>query len=214
MKHKILELSMDAMVGEDLDYLAQKPNFSRIFRDSARVGSVTTIFPSITYPAHAGMMTGCRPGKTGIYTNFRLNVNPPKAYKDWHMEASAIQTEDFFAAAKRAGMTTAAVYWPITGNNPNIDWEINELFFYQNEDPETLFRKYGANDEAIAVVKENLAGYLRGGEKHSLRLVFRFLHHRLYVQPHPQRSAGLSDRAQLHPRQHPAPPRRLPRDGE
>ena len=156
MKHKILELSMDAMVGEDLEYLANKPNFSRIFKDSARVGSVTTIFPSITYPAHASMMTGCRPGKTGIYTNFRLNVNPPKAYKDWHLEASAIQAEDFFAAAKRAGRTTAAVYWPITGNNPNIDWEINELFFYQNEDRETLFRKYGANDEAIAVVKENL----------------------------------------------------------
>ncbi len=164
MKHKIFELSMDAMVCEDLEYLANKPNFSRIFKDSARVGSVTTIYPSITYPAHCSMMTGCRPGKTGIYTNFHMHVNPP-AVNDWHLESSEIQVEDYFAAAKRAGMTTAAVYWPITGNNPNIDWLLNELFFYQDEDPETHFRKYGANDEAIAVVMENIGLFPRGKKK-------------------------------------------------
>ena len=147
---------MDAMVCEDLDYLAGKPNFSRIFKDSARAGSMETIFPSITYPAHVSMMTGCRPGKTGIYTNYHLKVNPPKGDKDWHLLSSEILVEDFFAAAKRAGRTTASVYWPVTGNNPNVDWDINELFFYQNEDRETTFREYGANDEAIAVVKENL----------------------------------------------------------
>ena len=174
MKHKVFVLSMDAMVGEDLTYLAGKPHFSRLFKDSARVGRVTTIFPSITYPAHVSMMTGCRPGKTGIYTNYLIQVNKPKKDVPWHLDACEVKVEDYFAAAKRAGRTTAAVFWPVTGNNPNIDWEINELFFYLDEDMEEHFRKYGANDEAMAVVRENIRRfpkakeynprYMRGGK--------------------------------------------------
>ncbi len=164
MKHKVFVLSMDAMVGEDLAYLADKPNFSRIFKDSARAGKAVTIFPSITYPAHVSMMTGCRPGKTGIYTNYLVGKKKIPGDVPWHLEASEIKVEDYFAAAKRAGRTTAAVYWPVTGNNPNVDWEINELFFYLNEDMEAHFRKYGANDEAIAVVKENITRFPKAKE--------------------------------------------------
>ena len=163
MKHKVFVLSMDAMVGEDLEYLANKPHFARIFKNSARVGKVTTIFPSITYPAHVSMMTGCRPGKTGIYTNYRVGAKKTKDVP-WHLDAGAIKAENYFAAAKRAGLTTAAVYWPVTGNDPHVDWEINELFFYLNEDIEEHFRKYGANDEAMAVVHENLFRFPKAKE--------------------------------------------------
>ena len=152
---KFVILSVDAMVGEDALYLMEKPNFSRLFAKGACAGSVRTVYPSVTYPVHASIMTGCRPGKTGIYANFRDNLNPPP-HPDWHLDRDAIRVETWFDAAKRAGLTTASVYWPTTGNDPHIDWEINELFFYENEDPETLFRANGANDEAIAVVKENL----------------------------------------------------------
>ena len=164
MKHKVFVLSMDAMVGEDLDYLANKPNFARIFKNSARVGRVTTIFPSITYPAHVSMMTGCRPGKTGIYTNYVVGKKKVPGDVPWHLDASEVKVEDYFAAAKRAGRSTAAVYWPVTGNNPNVDYEINELFFYLNEDMEAHFRKYGANDEAMAVVRENIARFPKAAE--------------------------------------------------
>jgi len=155
---------MDAMVGEDLDYLASKPNFSRIFKNSARVGRVTTIFPSITYPAHVSMMTGCRPGKTGIYTNYVVGKKKIPGDVPWHLDADEIRVEDYFAAARRAGRSTAAVYWPVTGNNPNIDLEINELFFYLNEEIEPRFRQYGANDEAMAVIRENLFRFPKAKE--------------------------------------------------
>ena len=162
MKKKIIVLSMDAMVTEDLAYLQQKPHFSRIFEHAATVGHVETIFPSITYPAHVSMMTGCRPGKTGVYTNFRHNVNPP-GYPDWIINASEVSVENIFAAAKRAGLSTASVYWPVTGNDPNIDWNINELFFYLGEEIEPHFREYGANDEAIEVILENLDRWPKPG---------------------------------------------------
>lgn len=154
MKKKIFVLSMDAMVGEDLAYLRNKPNFSRLFARCAQVERMRTVYPSITYPAHMSMMTGCRPGKHGIVTNteFRTTLGEPVP---WHLYSSALKVEDVFAAAKRAGCTTASVYWPICGNNPNIDWLINEFFFYENEDLESTFAGFGANEETLEVVREN-----------------------------------------------------------
>ena len=158
MKPRIFAYSIDAMVGEDVEYLLSKPgsNFSRIFRDASRVKRMTTVFPSSTYPAHVSIMTGCRPGKSGLCFNTVPHVNGI-GYPDWFLDSKDVKAEDFFSAAKRAGMTTGAVYWPVTGNNPNIDYEINELFFYLHEEIEPHFREYGANDEAIEVIRENLS---------------------------------------------------------
>lgn len=158
MKQKVIVLSMDAMVGEDVEYLKGKPNFSRLFKKSAQVGKMCTIYPSITYPAHVSIMTGCRAGKHGVFTNgeFKTTGGSTK----WHLDTSCVQVEDIFAAAKRAGCTTAAVYWPVTGNNPNIDYLINEYFFPDPaEDIEAGYVKFGANEETLQVIRENMHRY-------------------------------------------------------
>lgn len=158
MKQKVIVLSMDAMVGEDVEYLKSKPNFSRLFAGCAQVGKVCTIYPSITYPAHVSIMTGCRAGKHGVFTNgeFKTTGGSTK----WHLESSCVKVPDVFAAVKRAGGTTAAVYWPITGNNPNIDYLINEYFFPDPaEDVEAGYAKFGANEETLQVVRENMHRY-------------------------------------------------------
>jgi len=154
MSEKLIVLSMDAMVSEDIAYLKTKPNFSRLFEKCAQVEKMCTIYPSITYPAHVSMMTGCRPGKHGIFNN--THFMSEKNYPDWYLYHSDIKVENVFAAAKRAGKTTAAVYWPITGNDPNIDYEINEFFFYNNEPVEETFASFGANEETLAVIRENM----------------------------------------------------------
>ncbi|MFC2821889.1 MAG: alkaline phosphatase family protein [Spirochaetales bacterium] len=160
MKHKLFVLSMDAMVGEDIEYLKTKPNFSRLMRHCAQVEKVQTIYPSITYPAHVSMITGCRAGKHGIFNNTHFRTS--KGYPAWHLYSSEIKVEDLFAAAKRAGCTTASVYWPVTGFNPNVDYLIDEYFFYdpaESETPEKIFdgyRKLGANEDTILALKDNM----------------------------------------------------------
>jgi len=157
MSEKLIVLSMDAMVSEDLAYLKTKPNYARLFEKCAQVEKMCTIYPSVTYPAHASMMTGCRPGKHGIYTNGHFKTGLGRTL--WHLESDELQVEDIFAAAKRQGKTTASVYWPITGNNPNIDYLLNEFFFYDNEPIEESFAGFGANEEALQAVRENLHRY-------------------------------------------------------
>lgn len=155
MKEKLMVLSMDAMVREDVAYLMEKPNFKRLFAKSAQVEHLRSVFPAITYPCHTTLMTGCLPGKHGVYNNY-----PFKDFEDgkvhWYLDSKVIRVEDIFAAAKRAGCTTASVYWPICGNNPNIDWILNEyFFFYKEEDTLEGFRKCGANEDVLKIVEKN-----------------------------------------------------------
>lgn len=155
MKQKFFVLSMDAMVREDVEYMMTKPNFRRIMEKRAEVDKVRSVFPSLTYPAHTTLMTGCNPGKHGIYNNVPFKDYDDKK-KHWYRFFKSVRVEDLFAAAKRAGLTTASVYWPITGRNPNIDYIINEyFFFYPEEDTIEAFRNMGANDAAIRAIDEN-----------------------------------------------------------
>ncbi len=156
MKKKLVVLSVDAMVWEDVEYLRQKPNFQRLLRNCSGVERAETVYPSITYPAHVSIMTGCRAGKHGVFTNGALSSQ--RGPLAWHYDGSVVQVEDIFAAAKRAGCSTAAVYWPVTGNNPNIDYLINEYFFLDDpsEDPHVGYGKYGASKEMLEVVDNNM----------------------------------------------------------
>ncbi|MBR6085159.1 MAG: alkaline phosphatase family protein [Spirochaetales bacterium] len=162
MDQKLFVLSMDAMVGEDLEYLKTRPNYKRIMEHCCRIGAVQTIYPSITYPAHASMITGCRVNKHGVYNNTKFPSD--KNYPDWHLFTDkSFKVEDLFAAAKRAGCTTGAVYWPVMGNNKNIDYNINEYFFYDkpddmNDGEKTVkaFMEMGASEETAEAIRDNL----------------------------------------------------------
>lgn len=155
MRDKIFVISVDALVREDIAYLKTKPNFSKLMADSAEVEHVLGIYPSITYPAHVSIVTGCYPGKHGVVTNTMLKtVDDGK--DDWILYADNIRTEDLFAAAKRRGCSTASVFWPVMGKNPNIDYLINE-YFLPNPEETVLeaYRKFGADEDTLAIIHEN-----------------------------------------------------------
>ncbi len=155
MKQKLFVLSLDALVREDIEYMMTKPNFRRIMEKRAEVDKVLSVFPAITYPAHTTLMTGCYPGKHGVYNNVPFKDYDDKK-KHWYRFSKVIRVEDLFTAAKRAGCTTASVYWPITGCHPDIDYIINEyFFFYPEEDTIEAFRNMGANDATVKVIEEN-----------------------------------------------------------
>ena len=154
MRNKLLVLSMDAMVWEDVALLQTLPNFGKLFGKMSGVKKMRTIYPSITYPAHVSIMTGARPGRTGVFTNGKLHTG---AGVHWHYDGRIVRCGDIFEAAKKAGAETAAVFWPVTGHNPNIDHLINEYFFPEpGESPEEGFARWGADAAALQAVRENL----------------------------------------------------------
>lgn len=67
----------------------------------AEVEGVYSAYPASTYPAHTTLMTGCYPGKHGVFANFQL-----KTFNDgishWAANSSWVYAEDMFAAAQLA----------------------------------------------------------------------------------------------------------------
>ncbi|MBR2169703.1 MAG: hypothetical protein IJ952_04965, partial [Alistipes sp.] len=81
---------------------------------------------------------------------------PATRYPRWHLFTDMVKVEDVFAAAKRAGATTAAIYWPVTGCNPNVDYLLNEYFFYDpSETLEEGFARQGSSPEMLAIARKN-----------------------------------------------------------
>ena len=121
------------MVYDDLEYLRKKPAFQLLLENGAQVKKVRTIYPSITYPVHTTVMTGRYVKDHGI-TNNETEVCGVRTTK-WHFFHKDVRVPTVFEAAKKAGYSTGAVFWPVTGNNPYVDYLVNEYWSQTPEEP-------------------------------------------------------------------------------
>lgn len=167
-KRRILVFSVDAMVSEDIDYLRTKPNFIRYIAGGAEVKTIRTIYPSVTYPAHTSMMTGCWPDKHGVTSNFGFTTDSKE--DTWQWFADAVKVGDIFTAAKKAGYTTGAVFWPVLGCHKSIDCLIDEYWLPRAD--QTLrsgFAEVGSSPEMLEIIERNepllARSYLKTGRK-------------------------------------------------
>ncbi|MBZ2197838.1 alkaline phosphatase family protein [Occultella gossypii] len=124
-RNRLLVISVDAMVGEDLEYARTLPTFSRLIERSA-IAEIESVFPTVTYPNHTAQTTGCPPATSGIFNN--LTFDPYATVPAWFWESRHIRVPTLFAVAKAAGLRTAAVQWPVTAHDPNIDVLVPEVW--------------------------------------------------------------------------------------
>lgn len=122
---KLLVISIDAMHTDDIPFARTLPAFSRLLA-GASVAEIEGIYPSVTYPNHTAQTTGCPPATTGIFNNLQFQPGRGDA-SEWFWDAGLIRVPTIFAAAKRAGLSTAAVQWPVTGNEQHVDHLVPEI---------------------------------------------------------------------------------------
>lgn len=89
------------------------PNLRRLLAEGAHATGVIAAFPTVTYPNHTTMVTGVWPNKHGIITN---NPFDPYGKNDngWYWYAEDIKVPTLWDAARKAGLLTASVDWPVT----------------------------------------------------------------------------------------------------
>ena len=58
---KLIVISADALVAEDVEYLETLPNFKKYLAGGVGVRKVHSVYPTITYPCHTTMITGVYP---------------------------------------------------------------------------------------------------------------------------------------------------------
>ena len=70
--HRMLVISWDAVGNQDLAALETLPHLRSLMERAACCRRVKSVCPSLTYPAHAAIVTGRNPSHTGIVNNIRL----------------------------------------------------------------------------------------------------------------------------------------------
>jgi predicted AlkP superfamily pyrophosphatase or phosphodiesterase len=102
------------------------PNLLRMKSEGSFAEAVQGVYPSVTYPSHTTIVTGRMPAEHGIYTNLssrQAGKNP----LDWFWFANAIKVPTLWDEARKAHLTTASVFWPVTAGAA-IDWDLPEIW--------------------------------------------------------------------------------------
>jgi predicted AlkP superfamily pyrophosphatase or phosphodiesterase len=144
MSQKLFVLSIDSLFDEDMPFFGGLPNFSKFLKKASFVkGGMRSVYPTLTYPVHASIITGVYPEHHGIYHNEVLDVGNP--CPDWRWYRRDLRAETVIDAAKKAGYSTCCVGWPVMGGCPNTDYLVPEIWpKTETEDARSLFSQSGS----------------------------------------------------------------------
>ena len=160
-KKHLIVVSVDALVYEDLEYAKTLPNFGRLMSEGSIIERVKTIYPSLTHPVHASIISGAPAGVTGIVNNARFI---PGENAPWYNMLDEIGCDTILHAAKREGLTTAVCQWPVTANGDKvIDYLVPDVLseYSTGREDEILdvFREYGTTECLMDIVEEGISRF-------------------------------------------------------
>lgn len=105
------------------------PVLHELARRGAIALRVRSVFPALTYPAHATLVTGALPARHGIVDNEPFE--PLGRSGRWIWESSAFRVRTLWDAVRAQGGTTAAISWPVTVGAA-IDWNVPDVWLPEN----------------------------------------------------------------------------------
>ncbi|KQL51229.1 phosphodiesterase [Heyndrickxia shackletonii] len=121
----LIVISFDCLSSLDFPTLVELPHFQELLNHKAYCKNVKTIYPSVTYPCHATIVTGKLPNRHGVINNTLLQPGNPSP--DWYWYRRYVKGTTLYDEAKKANLTTAALLWPVTAK-ANIDYNMPEIF--------------------------------------------------------------------------------------
>ena len=158
MTNRTLVVSIDALITADIPVLKQLPNLGRVMEHASWITDIECIYPTLTYPCHATIATGCWPDRTGINNN-EIPDFFAKGRMDWYWWREAIQVPTVVDFARQAGLTASTVTWPVMCAS-GAEYNIGEIWAPREEDdPTPWFTR--ANSPAVEEIFE--------ANKHMLR---------------------------------------------
>ena len=67
--NRTLVISIDALISADIERLKKLPNLGRIMKQASWAEDILCCYPTLTYPCHVTISTGCWPDRHGICNN-------------------------------------------------------------------------------------------------------------------------------------------------
>lgn len=121
----LMMISIDGLSELDFDYIKELPNFKKIIENSSYCRNVKSIYPSLTYPAHTSIVTGCYPYNHGIVNNTKIDLK--RKNPDWFWYQKDVKRKSLFDIAKENNKKTASLLWPVTAKG-DISYNMPEIF--------------------------------------------------------------------------------------
>ena len=121
----LIVISFDCLSSLDFPAIEKLPHFKKLLKRGSYCKNVETIYPSVTYPCHATIVTGNYPNKHGVVNN--TLIQPGRPSPDWYWYRHYVKGTTLYDEAKKARMKTAALLWPVTAK-ANIDYNLPEIF--------------------------------------------------------------------------------------
>jgi predicted AlkP superfamily pyrophosphatase or phosphodiesterase len=138
LSKKLIVLSVDSLFHEEIEYIRTLPNFKMLFEKGSYAEGMRTIYPSLTYPAHASIITGVNPKFHGICHNEKVEVG--NDHPDWYWYHKDIKVDTLIDVAKKNGLSTSVVLWPVMGGCKNVDYLMTEIWAEKpDDDPRPVF---------------------------------------------------------------------------
>ncbi|MBI4855062.1 MAG: alkaline phosphatase family protein [Acidobacteria bacterium] len=130
-KNHVVIISIDGLKPEYYtkadQYKLKIPNIRKLCQEGSFAEGSETVYPSLTYPAHTTLVTGVRPALHGIYSN-QVWLGPKShTSEEWYWYAKAIKVPTLWSQARKAGLKTATVGWPVTTDG-EIDYLVPEIW--------------------------------------------------------------------------------------
>ena len=140
---RLCMISLDALASPDEEQLFSLPALKELRRQGAFCSHIQTVYPTITYPIHVSLLTGCYPARHGIGHNQPLQPDLAKEERRWYWEIGDIKVKTLHQAAHEKGLRVASVLWPVTGKNPYVKWNFPEIMPLPGENAALKMMKYG-----------------------------------------------------------------------
>ena len=156
----VVLISVDGLAAYYLDDpKADMPTIRRLAREGASADGMKCAMPSVTWPTHTTMATGCWPGRHGVVGNSYWDrvadksvpfIPDPLFDKD-----EIVKVPTLYDVAHRAGLKTAGICWPASRNARTLDWTVPDIF------PDDLFQKYSTPSWLAELRAENILFWMQ-----------------------------------------------------
>ena len=131
-RHVVI-ISIDGLRPEFyLDDAWAAPELRALLNTGSHARAAEGVFPTVTYPNHATIVTGVRPARHGVLSN--TIPTPAGTRERWYEEVTDLRASPIWEWARAAGLTTAAVSWPVTAG-ARVDLLVPERDYYAQKEP-------------------------------------------------------------------------------
>jgi predicted AlkP superfamily pyrophosphatase or phosphodiesterase len=130
------------------------PTLQQMAHGGVYADGVRSVFPSVTYPSHTTMLTGALPSRHGIYYNSPFSKEGENG--KWYWETGLIKVPTIWDAARKAGLKTASIHWPVSLGAP-VDYNIPEVWATDKNVERTLPMRQQATPKGLMEEMEQKA---------------------------------------------------------